>query len=660
MTTIRATPPEDGGAIDRVADVASVSELAVTFRRGRESVRALRGVDLTIGCGEILGLVGESGSGKSALGLALLGLLPRDSRPEVTGEIMVGGVDMLHASEHDLRQLRRHHLGAIFQDPLTSLNPTMRIGRQVIEAAGSQSDAIRLLDAVGVPEPRRRLAAFPHELSGGLRQRVMIAMAVAGSPALVVADEPTTALDVTVQAQVLDLIGDLRTEFGCSFLLITHDLGVASQVADRISVLYSGRVVENGTVGEILSHTAHPYTRGLLRSRLTLQSRRGAPLPTLPGEPPDPAIEMPGCAFAPRCALADDTCRTGVPEVRPAQRHSGVAACVHLDRSESTPDAVAAGWPPSVERGGTPAAVITGVEVCFPIQRRIGRPRIDLHALRGVDLTIEQGESIALVGESGCGKSTLLRVVAGLRTPTRGRVELGSGAHPQLVFQDAGASLTPWLTVGEQIGERLLHSGMSRMQRQAKVADVLALVGLNAEIAAAKPAQLSGGQRQRVAVARATVVPPEVLLCDEPTSALDVSLAATVLNLLGRMRRELGMAMLFVTHDLSAARLVADRIAVMYLGRIVEVGTVDEITTEPRHPYTRTLVNTIPGVGGRAKASVGEPPSPLAPPAGCAFRSRCPIAIDRCASEDPALLAIGSRSVACLRANDALAVLEVG
>jgi peptide/nickel transport system ATP-binding protein len=634
-----------------------LDNLHVTFQRGGRHVRAVRGVNLRISPGEIVGLVGESGSGKSVLGLSLLGLLPTDPAPHIDGRAVVCGVDMVSAPAAQRRELRRQHLGAIFQDPMTSLNPTMRVGRQVAEVAGTESEAVRLLDAVGIPEPRRRLRAFPHELSGGLRQRVMIAMAVAGEPSLVVADEPTTALDVTVQAQILELLAHLRDETGCTFVLVTHDLGVAAQVADRIAVMYAGRLAEVGTSADVLERPAHPYTTGLLRSRLTLSARRDGPLPTLPGEPPDPREHPSGCPFGPRCSLHEDACDMEIPELVPAGRHPGLAACRRLGVVETSTVTHLDG----LERwsGGTHevamAVRLSGVEKHFTIGNR-WHAKETLQALRGIDLEVAEGESVALVGESGCGKSTLLRTVAGLIKPDAGTIELGQGARPQMVFQDAGASLTPWMKVGELIGERLRSEHAGRAERAARVRDALALVGLPEEVAQAKAVQLSGGQRQRVAIARATIVPPEVLLCDEPTSALDVSLAATVLNLLGRIRRELGMAMLFVTHDLGAARVVADRIAVMYLGRIVEVGPASDIAASPKHPYTRALLSAVPAAGVVQAKLEGEPASPLHPPSGCAFHPRCPVAVEACAEGTVPLLTVGTRSVACPRTDEPILV----
>ncbi len=647
--------------------IAEIDQLRVTFRRGGRDIHALRGVSLRIRAGEILGLVGESGSGKSVLGLSLLGLIPADPRPKVSGRVLVRGQDMLNGPESLRRRVRREHLGAVFQDPMTSLNPTMRVGRQVAEAAGSDAEAIRLLRAVGMPDAEHRMACYPHELSGGLRQRVMIAMAVAGNPALVIADEPTTALDVMVQAQVLTLLRSLRDEIGCSVLMITHDLGVAAQVADRVAVMYAGRLAELGPADTVLRSAAHPYSLALTRARLSLSAQRGRTLATLPGEVPDPADPPPGCAFQPRCALATGECGVRPPDpVQVAEGH--LSACIRApDEVASMPLGPAAtGFPgddppgadaPGVglpDQPGRPAAVLVhGLERTFRVSTG-RRRRVALTALGGVDLVVEEGESVAIVGESGSGKSTLLRIIAGLERADRGQVTLGPGARPQMVFQDAGASLTPWLSVENLIAERLRGAGVAAQARRRHVAEALARVGLAAEVASAKAAYLSGGQRQRVALARATVIPPEILLCDEPTSALDVSLAAGVLNLIGRLRRELGMAVLFVTHDLSVARVVADRIAVMYLGRVVELGEAAEIVAEPRHPYTKALVSAVPELGAPLLPAAGEPASPLDPPPGCAFHPRCPIAEPRCA--DPALVprlenlpSTTQRAVACIR-----------
>jgi peptide/nickel transport system ATP-binding protein len=567
----------------RTETVLSVRDLALTFPGG---VEALRGVSLDVQAGEIVGLVGESGSGKTVLGLAALGLVPRSA--DVTGHVLLGDTDMVGAGDEERRRARKRLAGAVFQDPMTSLNPTMRVGQQVAEAAGSMDAALAMLERARVPEPARRARQYPHELSGGLRQRVMIAMALAGSPQLVVADEPTTALDVTVQLQILDLLAELRDETGTSILFVTHDLAVAARVADRIAVLYAGRLAEVGPTATVLRHPDHPYTEGLLAARLQPDSPRGVSLPTLKGEPPDPRHLPPGCPYAPRCPLAESACEDLLPEPAPAPGHAGLVACrragervpVTLDVYERFQPWRGAERPPALRLGG--------ISKSFGSRR--GRQRV----IEDLTLDVPAGGAVALVGESGCGKTTTLRIAVGLTRPDSGDVELGPGGRPQLVFQDAGASLTPWLTVGELLEERLRSEGLRGPERKQRARDALALVGLPADVAGSRPRQLSGGQRQRVAIARAVAVPPALLACDEPISALDVSLAATVLNLLSRLRAELGMAMLFVTHDLAAARYVGDRVAVMDDGRIVEEGSAELVLAAPKHPVTRALVDAIP------------------------------------------------------------------
>ena len=549
--------------------VLRVDGLDVRLTRDGETVHAVRGVDLTVTRGEVLGLVGGSGSGKSILGLSVMGLLPASARPVVSGAVDLAGTDMIGAPDAVRRAARRQHVGAVFQDPMTSLDPTMTVGRQLGEVTRDRAHALSLMRDVGIPRAEDRLTVYPHQLSGGLRQRVMIALAVARRPSLILADEPTTALDVTVQAQILALLLQLREEIGCSIVFVTHDLGVAAQVCDRIAVMQHGRVVESGGVDDVLDRPTHPYTTDLLRSRIDLTTPRDRPLAAMPVAPATPATGL------------DDDVAVGADGV--------------LDLAPGAPaPALPPVWPEVVLRDHA-AVSVRDVHRVF----RSGPPwkRRELPALRGVDLEVRAGEAVALVGESGCGKSTLLRVVAGLETTTSGSVAVAEGARPQMVFQDAGASLTPWLRVGSMLDERLrAHvTGMSRAERTDRVLDALRTVGLPPETARARGDQLSGGQRQRVALARAVIVPPTVLLCDEPTSALDVSLAATVLNLIGRLRRELGMSVLFVTHDLAAARVVADRIAVMREGQVVEVGATDDVCERPQHEYTRTLLAAIPG-----------------------------------------------------------------
>jgi len=641
--------PATWDVLEKDVPRARVRDLRVTFRRRGVPVNALRGVDLDIYPGEILAVVGESGSGKSVMGLALLGLLAGNPMPEVTGTAEVCGTDMVTASSAVRAQVRKAHLGAVFQDPMTSLNPTMRVGQQVAEAAGSTEEALRLLELVGIPDPVRRMSAYPHELSGGLRQRVMIAMAVAGTPDLVIADEPTTALDVTVQAQVLGLIRELCDTMGTSFILVTHDIGVASQISDRVAVMYGGRLVETGAMSAVVAKPSHPYSTGLLAARLDLDLPVGHRIPSLPGEPPDPRAHPPGCSFAPRCPAAVETCVHTLPVLQPASTHAGEVACLvpgataQLVAAAKTPS-----FAPMVELpGDRPILQINSVDKTFDVRR--SPLKVDkLHALRNIILEIAPGESLAVVGESGSGKSTLLRVVADLMKPSNGSIEM-SGSGPQMVFQDAGASLTPWMTVGEIVGERLIRT-TTQAERRERVGEALRQVGLPPDVAGIKASMLSGGQRQRVAFARAIIVSPTLLLCDEPTSALDASLAASVLNLLQDLRRELGIAVMFVTHDLAAARFISDRTAVMYLGQIVEVGPTEDVISSPRHPYTQALLAALPTPGTPPVRLQGEPASPLAVPSGCSFHPRCKDRMEKCSSEAPTLYTIdgwGRREVAC-------------
>jgi peptide/nickel transport system ATP-binding protein len=537
--------------------------------------------------GEIVGLVGESGAGKTVLGLAALGLLPPSA--ELDGHVFLGDTDMATATDEQRRIARKRFAGAVFQDPMTSLNPTMTVGRQVAEVTGSMAAAIQALEHARVPDALRRAGQYPHELSGGLRQRVMIAMAVAGAPALIVADEPTTALDVTVQAEILRLLSDLRDETGSSILFVTHDLAVAASLADRVAVLYGGRLAEVGPTTELLQRPDHPYTAGLLAARPSLDSPRGQPLPVLPGEPPDPRAHVDACPFAPRCPLVTAACEERLPQVTAAPSHAGLVACLRAGEPQPALVRVHDRFPDRAPTNGRPPALRLD-----DLTKAFGARQSQRVAVDGLTLEVPAGGAVALVGESGCGKTTTLRMAVGLQRPDSGTVAIGEGGRPQLVFQDAGASLTPWLSVGEHLDERLRSEDFTASERAERAREVLALVGLPISVLGLRARQLSGGQRQRVAIARAIAVPPALLACDEPISSLDVSLAGAVLNLLCRLRAELGMAMLFVTHDLSVARLVGDRVAVMHAGRIVEEGLPETVLDRPQHPQTQDLVASIP------------------------------------------------------------------
>jgi peptide/nickel transport system ATP-binding protein len=575
------------------APSARVSGLDIRFANG---VHALRRVDLELRRGEILGLVGESGSGKTLLGLSLLGLAPAEA--ELTGEARLGDTEMVTASAEERRIARRDNAGAVFQDPMTSLNPTMKVGRQVAEAAGSVEAAEELLGQVGIPDPDRRVHQYPHELSGGLRQRAMIAMAIARDPSVIVLDEPTTALDVTLQRGILALLARLRDDLGAAMLFITHDLAVAAEVADRVAVMYAGRVAELGDPDEMFHGPAHPYTSGLLNSRLALAGLLEAgEVATLPGEPPDPRALPPGCPFEPRCAFSKPECAAELPRLARAPSHSGLDACIRAD--EIVAELVPGHAPASSDgRPATPAEPTATASVAAleleAISKEFRSHGERLLAVDDVSLAVPAGGAVGLVGESGCGKTTLLRIAVGLERADSGEVRLGAGGSPQMVFQDAGASLTPWLSVFALLDERLRTEGLGAAERKRRIAETLALVGLRHEVADARPSELSGGQRQRVALARAVIVPPALLACDEPTSALDVSLAATVINLLHRLRYELGVAILFVTHDLAIARAVADEVAIMDSGRIVERGRSAHVLRDPQSDEARRLLEAVP------------------------------------------------------------------
>lgn len=647
--------------------IAEVRDLDVSFDTAHGRVHALRGVSLDLRPGEVLALVGESGSGKSVLSSCLLGLPPQSRRTIISGSVTVAGVDMLAGSSAQRRSVRRRLLGAVFQDPLTSLDPTMRIGTQLTERGVSATRARRNLSQAGVPEPQQRTRQWPHELSGGLRQRVMLAMALGadgklpgsgvdavfdedGSPVLIVADEPTTALDVSVQAQVLLLFDRLRRDHGCGLLLVTHDLGVAASIADRIAVLYAGRLCEVGSAGDILADPRHPYTAGLLHARLELDED-SVPLP-ISGAPPDPLRLPEGCAFAPRCEYATNGCHDSLPALR-SDKSGRLFACVHPlaaspggGRAYATTAARRVAMQAAV--GAEPVLTVDDVHKSFRVP---GSRRDRLHAVAGVSLSVPEGGSLAIVGESGCGKTTLLRMACGLLEPDRGSVHWVEGLQPQLIFQDAGSSLTPWLSIGTQVAERLRGEGSRRARREASV-ELLERVGLDRRAAGSLPRQLSGGQRQRAAIARALASSPRLLVCDEPVSALDASLSLRILEMLAEIRDELRVAILMVTHDLAAARHVADEVFVMYLGRVVEAAPASLLFHDPRHPYTQGLRAASPTrePGRLAPTLQGEPPSAVGETVGCAFAGRCPDVEPSCRERPQILEVFGDdprRQVAC-------------
>jgi peptide/nickel transport system ATP-binding protein len=515
-----------------------VRNLSVAYGRGP---RAIDDVGFEISRGEIVALVGESGSGKSTIGLALQGLLQGDSRPVVRGSIEIDGVEIVGATPAVLRKARRSLVRAVPQNPMASLDPTMTIRRQMAESADGPA-AIEWLRRVGLTDPERIADSYPCRLSGGQCQRVLIAMAMMARPKFLVADEPTTALDVTVQAQILTVLSALALEQELAVLLITHDLAVAASMAQRLMVLSRGKIVEAGTTAMIVGAPQHTDTKRLLAARFDLASDRSRPLPAEGG--------MPAKSWA---------------ELWPAQpRRSAVLAFSGVSKSFATGP------------------------------RTLWGQRQPHQVLRSIDLTLHAGECVALVGESGAGKSTLLRIAAGLLPPDTGTILRSDTVPPQVVFQDAGASLAPWLSIGEQITERLRPLRLGAGQRREGLEDAMRLVGLDPALKDALPSELSGGQAQRAAIARAVIVPPKLLLCDEPISSLDVALAAATLNLLGDLRRRLALAVLFVTHDLAAARIIADRIVVLHGGTLIEDGDPDALISAPRTAYMRELIASVP------------------------------------------------------------------
>ncbi|MDX6751208.1 ABC transporter ATP-binding protein [Geminicoccaceae bacterium 1502E] len=646
--------------------VLSVRSLGVTFHGSGRPVPALRGIDLDLWPGEVLGLVGESGSGKSVTSLAISGLLPRTARVE--GTVRLGGVEVTSADAETLRQMRGRDVGLIFQDPTTSLNPLLPIGRQLtegqvahgrLERHRAPERAVELLGEVDIADPAGRAVQYPHQFSGGMRQRGVIAMAMAGQPRLIIADEPTTALDVTVQAQVLALLARRQAETGAAVILITHDLGVVAEMAHRVAVMYGGRIVESGPVEDIFRRPRHPYTAALLRSlpRIDTDETRLAPIP---GQPPVPARLPRGCTFHPRCALGRQRprCAAEEPALRPvAGGHSSACHFVEEMAAPARAPAVPAGAARSAP-AGEPLLSVEGLKVHFPVKAGLLRRTVGhVRAVDGVSLTVRPGETLGLVGESGCGKTTTGRAVMGLIKATGGSVRFdgreitglaGSALRQvrrqmQYVFQDPFASLNPVLTVGDIVAEPLrIHGLYEEMGGARRIAELLDMVGLSPSFTGRYPHEFSGGQKQRIGIARALALQPRLLILDEPVAALDVSIQAQIVNLLQDLQRELGLAYLFIAHDLSVVRHISDRVAVMYLGRIVEESTRAGLYGTPLHPYTQSLLSAVPvpdpaARGSRRRIALqGEIPNPASPPPGCVFHPRCFKATGRCASEAPA------------------------
>ena len=632
-------------------------------------VHALSGVDLHVNAGETLGIVGESGSGKTMTALSLMGLLPQGGSVS-SGQIILDGQDLTKLPLKEKRKLRGTKVGMIFQDPLTSLNPTMKIGLQVCEPLRVHEKlskkealerAVEILKRVGMPRPEVVINNYPHQLSGGMRQRVMIAMALVCKPRILIADEPTTALDVTTQMQILDLIDELRDEYKMGVILITHDLGVVAGHTDRVAVMYAGRIVETAPTKTLFTEPKHRYTSSLMAALPERALAAGTKLFSIPGAPPSLTNLPVGCRFAARCLWATDECRAGYPDLSGDETHT--FSCFHPVQEGDESPAVLQGKLDSNKTDGAAADVpqishetLLDVKEASREYESAGsgffkREKGVVSAVDRVSITVKKGETYGLVGESGCGKSTVGRLIAGLEPPSGGAIELdgrdlatlkGRDAvrihrDVQMMFQDSYAAMDPRMRIDQILAEpmSIQKTGNAR-QIAERIMEILEQVGLTEEILDRYPHEFSGGQLQRIGFARSLTLAPDLIVADEPVSALDVSVQAQVLNLMKDLQQELGLSYLFISHDLAVVQYMADRIGVMYLGRIVEEGPASEVVKNPKHPYTKALIDSIPVPDPEFKHDenaiklTGEPPSAINPPEGCRFRPRCPFAGEEC------------------------------
>jgi len=645
-----------------------VTELTTLIRGGAMPVRAVDGVSFEIAAGETFALVGESGCGKSMTALSIMRLLP-EAGEIAGGMVELAGENLLELPESRMRDVRGRQVAMIFQEPGLSLNPVMTVGAQIAEAvtrhtaltgAAVQARVLELLDAVRMPDARRRIGEYPFQMSGGMKQRVMIAIALACDPELLIADEPTTALDVTVQAQVLDLLRELQRTRGMAILLITHDLGVVAQMAQQVAVMYAGEIIETASVSAFFARPAHPYSQKLFES-LPDRVGRGKTLAAIRGTVPALTRQFTGCRFAERCDSALAHCADTIPQwaaVSDGQRakchlYGGDARGLMNNERTATPQAESGSSPFNPQSS---LLQVTDLQVHFPIRKGLlQRIKGQVKAVDGVSFNIAPGRTLGLVGESGCGKTTVGKGLLRLVPPTGGQVmfdgvdllTLGRSAlhdrrrHVQIIFQDPYASLNPRVRIGDALEEGMLAlgRGIAAEERAARIDALLAEVGLAPDVKGRYPHEFSGGQRQRIAIARALSVDPQLIVCDEPTSALDVSVQAQILNLLKRLQREKGLAYVFISHNMAVVEYMADEVAVMYLGRIVEHGAVAEVLHDPKHPYTRALLSAVPVADPKVERPViridGDLPSPVNPPKGCHFHPRCGAALPCCGSEYP-------------------------